>query len=879
MSDSNSQGSFSTVEVAVPGQRTIRIRGARTHNLKNLSTDIPCGKLIVVTGVSGSGKSSLAFDTIFAESQRRYLECVSVKTRGLLHQLPRADVDEITGLAPAISVDQRSSTVPQRSTLAVTTEIYDFLRLLYARAGTAHCTQCNREVQRQSVDQIVSRTLRLPDRTKLMVLSPMVRAKKGGHQEALDRIVRSGFVRARIDGAIVDIAEAPALNPAKSHQIEAIVDRIVMKEGIATRLRESIELACRESEGTCLISYEQDGAWTEKLYSTRYCCPDCDLNFLTPEPGSFSFHSPRGACPECHGMGVEGTAVEGETVTFRTIPCRACEGTRLLPFSRKMTFLGMTLPDFCRLSVHAAQQRAATWLQQMHEPGLLTQEAKLVAERTIPDVHSRLQCLNDVGVGYLTLNRPTRSLSGGEYQRARLAACLSSRLFGAHFVLDEPTAGLHPRDTHRLLQALRQLRDSGGTVIVVEHDPDVIQAADWLLDLGPAAGADGGELLFSGTPEDCCRQSDSPTGRFLRSLQERKHHSAEASDASEALCEPAELILKIVGARCHNLKNISAEIPLNRLVAVTGVSGSGKSSLIRGTLVPYLHAVLTAGRDPLTAAADTDCDRIEGITHIHRLVSLDQTPAGRSARSCLVTLTPIWDDIRKLFAKTREARAKGFKSQAFSFNSGSGRCAECQGTGTRNVRMAFLPNATITCPVCHGTRFSQTIRSILFREKSVADILRMRVDEARDFFQEFQRLREILQTFCQVGLGYLPLGQPTSTFSGGESQRARLAAELSIPSQEHTLYVLDEPTSGLHASDVRMLTSHLQQLVKLGHSVVVIEHNEEVIRACDWVLNIGPDAADRGGEILFCGPPTRRPDLQTSPGPDKDSSRKKRKPS
>lgn len=876
MADSISQGSFSTAEVPNTQARTLRIRGARTHNLRNISADIPCGKLIVVTGVSGSGKSSLAFDTIFAESQRRYLECISVKTRGLLHQLPRADVDEITGLAPAISVDQRVSSVPQRSTLAVTTEIYDFLRVLYARGGTAHCTQCGREVQRQSVDQIVSRTLRLPERTKLMVLSPMVRGRKGANREVLDRIVRSGFVRARIDGTIVDLADVPALDPAKTHQIEAIVDRIVMKAEIATRLRESIELACRESDGTCLISFEQDGAWTEKLYSTRYCCPECDLNFLTPEPGSFSFHSPRGACAECHGMGVEGTAVEGETVTFRAIPCRACDGTRLLPFSRKMTFLGMTLPDFCRLSVHSAQQRAALWLQQLQQPGLLTQEAKLVAERTLPDIQSRLQCLNDVGVGYLNLNRPTRSLSGGEYQRARLAACLSSRLFGAHFILDEPTAGLHPRDTHRLLEALRQLRDSGGTVIVVEHDPDVIQAADWLLDLGPGAGADGGELLFSGTPDDCCRHSDSPTGQFLRRLQERRQSSVETS---VAICEPAERVLKIVGARCHNLKNISAEIPLNRLVAVTGVSGSGKSSLIQGTLVPYLNAVLTSGRDSLVAAADTECDCIEGVTHIQRMVSLDQTPAGRSSRSCLATLTPIWDDIRKLFAKTREARAKGFKSQAFSFNSGSGRCAECQGTGTRNVRMALLPNATIPCPVCHGSRFSQTIRSILFREKSVADILQMRVDEARDFFQEFQRLRDILQTFCQVGLGYLPLGQPTSTFSGGESQRARLAAELSIPAREHTIYILDEPTSGLHACDVQMLTSHLQQLVKLGHSVVVIEHNEEVIRMSDWVLNIGPDAADRGGELLFCGPPNRRPDLQTSPIAAKATSRRTRKSS
>lgn len=857
MSDSISTAAPSHSDDVRSHERYIRIRGARTHNLREVSTEIPWGKLIVVTGVSGSGKSSLAFDTLFAESQRRYLECVSVKTRGLLHQLPRADVDEITGLAPAISVDQRVHSVPQRSTLAVTTEIYDFLRLLYARGGMAHCPQCARPVERQSVDQIVNRTLQFAERTRLMILSPMVRSGKGAHREILERIVRLGFVRARIDGVLVDLANLPTLNPAVAHQIEAIVDRIVIKEGIAGRLRESIELACRESDGTCVISAEQNGQWEDRLFSTRFCCPTCDLSFPTPDPGTFSFHSPRGACRACQGMGIEGAAIEGEVTTFRRIPCQTCQGDRLQEFPRRVKFLNLTLPDFCRLSVHAALKVTTEWLHKLTQPDLLTQESRLVAERTLPDIHSRLKCLDDVGVGYLTLDRPTRTLSGGEFQRARLAACLSSRLFGAHFVLDEPTAGLHPRDTHRLLAALKQLRDDGGTVIVVEHDPQVMQAADWLLDLGPGAGADGGQLLFAGTPEDCRRKSDSPTGRFLRALDERQQ--VVSPEVQNAEPKPAEHVLKIIGARCHNLKNLTVEVPLNRLTGITGVSGSGKSSLVHGTLVPWLQAVLQHGRSPDVVAADTECEGIEGTEFIRRLVALDQTPAGRSSRSCLATLTPVWDEIRRLFAKTRDARARGLKSQSFSFNSGSGRCATCLGTGLRNIRMALLPHATVPCASCQGTRFSRMIRSIQFRQKSVADVLQMRVDEACSFFGEFQRLREILQTFCDVGLGYLPLGQPSTTFSGGESQRARMAAELAIPSTEHTLYVLDEPTSGLHASDIRMLTNHLRKLVGLGHSVLVIEHNEEVIRHCDWIINLGPDAAAGGGEITFIGPPWQRP--------------------
>lgn len=843
-------------------QPMIRIRGARTHNLRDIDVDLPTGNLIVMTGVSGSGKSSLAFDTLFAEGQRRYLESISVQTRTILRQLPRADVDDITGLAPTISVDQRVSSIPARSTLAVTAEIQDFLRLLYARGGTAHCTGCRRPVQRQSVDQILQRTLLLPERTRLMILSPMVRGRRGGHREVLERVVRNGFVRARIDGDVVDIAETTSLDPKKSHTIEAIVDRIVLKDGIAPRLRESIELACRESDGTCIISHEADGQWIEKLYSTHFSCPDCDLSFATPEPRSFSFNSPWGACPECTGLGVQGAVdLDQEIITFHHQPCPACQGSRLQPFPSAVTFLSMTFHRFSQQSVADALKTVDDWLAHVvtasDSAGVspskdgsvsapISQEARLVAERTLPDIRARLKCLDDVGIGYLTLDRPTRTLSGGEFQRARLAAALSSQLHGVCIVLDEPTSGLHPRDTQRLLRTLHQLRDAGSTVIVVEHDGDIIRAADWLIDLGPGAGADGGRLLFTGTPAEAKRHAQSPTGAYLRG-------ELPTIESSPASLTANSRRLTICNAHLNNLKNITVDLPLDCLVCVTGVSGSGKSSLITETLLPIVTAGVIQQRDVATAAADARCDGVDGIEQIQRVVSLDQSPLGRSSRSCIATLSNIWNDVRRLFTKTREARARGFSSQHFSFNSGEGRCSDCRGTGTRSVRMSFLPDAVVPCPTCHGSRFSASVRSVYYRDRSVADVLNMRVDEAAEFFREHQQLHRVLDTFRKIGLGYLTLGQPATTFSGGEAQRAKLASELAAPSSLHTLYLLDEPTSGLHPADVACLMSHLRQLVNSGHSVIVIEHNPEVIRSCDWILDVGPDSASLGGEIVFAG--------------------------
>jgi len=510
------------------------------------------------------------------------------------------------------------------------------------------------------------------------------------------------------------------------------------------------------------------------------------------------------------------------------------------------------LPEFARQSVDTALLMVTAWLAGPRQEQL-TQEAVLVADRTLPDIRARLKCLSDVGIGYLNLDRPTRTLSGGEFQRARLAASLSSQLYGAHFILDEPTAGLHPRDTERLLKALFALRDAGGTVIVVEHDGAIMRAADWLVDLGPGAGADGGRLLFSGTPADAQRLAQSPTGDYLRQTAAAPEFNAPLRPNATRIEDSSKLTIR--KARLHNLQNVTVDIPLHELVCVTGVSGSGKSSLIFGTLLPVITASVLQTRNIETAAADSQCDGIEGMPQVRRVLSLDQSPLGRSSRSCIATLCGLWEEVRRLFTKTRDARAKGMKSQHFSFNSGEGRCPECRGTGTRNVRMNFLPDAVVPCPLCHGRRFSKAVSAIHFRGKSVADILQMRVDEASEFFAEFSRLHGILNTFQSVGLGYLTLGQPATTFSGGEAQRAKLASELAAPSTDHTLYVLDEPTSGLHPADVSRLMSHLRRLVEVGHSVIVIEHQLDVIRSADWLIDIGPDSAAKGGEVVYSGPP------------------------
>lgn len=843
-------------ETAVSAAGMLRIRGARTHNLRSVDVDLPCGLLTVITGVSGSGKSSLAFDTLFAESQRRYLECLSEGARVFLRQLPRPDVDEISGLAPAVCIDQRSASVPARSTVAVTTEVHNFLRVLYARGGTPHCPKCGEAVQSQAPETIVARVLQLPERTRLLVLSPLVRAAHGGHKDVLERIVRHGFVRARIDGETVEVDGEILLAADTEHTIEAVVDRLVIRDGVAARLRESIDLACRESDGTCIVCHEQDGRWQDTMFSNRNSCAACDLDFPTPEPRLLSFGSARGACPDCRGLGIRGAA-EGtggaETIVFRTIPCATCEGTRLQPFPASIQFLGVTLPEFCKLSVAGAEEQVRGWIREVSAGGSLTQEARLVAERVLPDLLARLQCLLDTGVGYLTLDRSSRTLSGGEYQRARLASCLALKLHGAHYILDEPTAGLHPRDTQQLLQLLLRLRDTGATVIVVEHDPLIVGGADWLIDLGPGAGRDGGQLLYAGPVADYPPDLQTPTGELLRQM------SAPAAAAVMPAAAEIQGEIRLTGARMHNLQSVDAAFPLGRMTAVTGVSGSGKSSLVTSTLVPLLRAMLQYERTPEVALADVDCGAISGHETVGRIVSLDQGSAGRSSRSCLATLTPIWKEVRRLLTRTREARVRGLKAGYFSFNSGSGRCRECRGSGQQQIRMALLPQAIVPCPACRGQRFSEEALAIRFRGRNVSELLQLRVDEACEFFSSFADLAGILETFREIGLGYLSLGQPSSTFSGGELQRVRIAGELAVPAEVHTLYVLDEPTNGLHIADIDRLSRHLRRLVEAGHTVVVVEHSMEFIRSCDWVLDLGPEAASAGGQLMFSGTPA---DLQ-----------------
>ncbi|MEZ6130531.1 MAG: hypothetical protein R3C59_17740 [Planctomycetaceae bacterium] len=841
----------------------IRIRGARTHNLQNVDVDLPLGKLIVITGVSGSGKSSLAFDTLFAEGQRRYLESVSVHTRSLLKQLPRPDVDEVSGLPPTVSVDQRVTTAPARSTLAVTTEIYDYLRLLYARAGIAHCTGCGRPVESQSVDQIVTRVLQQPERSKLMVLSPMVRGRKGAHQDVFERIGRNGFVRVRVNGDLLDISDVPDLSPSKVHHIDAVIDRIILKAGIEQRLRESVELAVRESDGTCIVCEQIGTEWRDTLFSTKFSCAECDLSFPTPEPRTFSFNSAWGACPDCEGFGVTGVVDDSDDITvFRKAPCPTCQGSRLQPFARGITFHEHSIADFTALTIDAALELVQSWNSAAPSiDGHSSGHAALVAERTLPDIQQRLQCLRQVGVGYLTLDRATRTLSGGEFQRARLAACLGTGLHGACFVLDEPTSGLHPRDTQRLLNTLRQIRDAGATVVVVEHDGEVMRAADCLIDLGPGAGTEGGRLLFCGSPADSPASGNSPTAAYLRGDLKVSDSVTAAAKALVRSTRPGQLFpdevtaprLCIRNATRNNLQNVTVEIPLQKLVCVTGVSGSGKSSLIMDTLLPVAVAHCTRNARVDMAAADAECEGIDGLQHISKVIAVDNSPLGRNRRSCIATYSKLWNAIRQIFAKTKEARARGFDGRRFSFNSGDGRCPACKGTGVKDVTMAFLPDVTVPCPNCNGRRFNRATLGVRFAGKNVADVLAMRVDEAVEFFTELTSLRTMLETFHNVGLGYLTLGQPASTFSGGEAQRVKLATELASGRMVSTLFILDEPTSGLHPADVRHLIELLRSLVTAGQSVVVVEHNVDVMHASEWIIDIGPESGAAGGTVVAAG--------------------------
>jgi excinuclease ABC subunit A len=920
----------------------IRVRGAREHNLHNLSLDLPRDRLTVLTGPSGSGKSSLAFDTLFAEGRRRYLETLRADTRALFEQLQRPDVDLVDGLPPTLSVSQHPGPPRPRSTLATMTEVHDHLRLLWARLGTPHCYQCGTPIRRHAVDEIVREALAGEPGRKVLVLAPLVRDAKGEHKEVFQHIRQAGFLRARVDGLLTEVRENPRLSPRQKHTIELVVDRLVLRPGMEDRLRESIETAVQHGGGLVVLAELVDGDWQDRPYSTRYACPHCQITYSELEPRHFSFNNPYGACPTCDGLGrvweidpalvipdrawpikkvlarlrelagdyadlptldkhtlaamaaafphpagakwalttplerwpadavdalLHGTtrteppfpglipalrrcltqtdeeadaSAEGLEALAGYVPCPECGGARLNREARSVRFAGQALHEVTALTVDEALAFFAGLADAPgHPPAGPRQRIQTVL---VTEILHRLRFLSEVGLGYLTLDRPVPTLSGGESQRARLATHLGAGLLGVCYILDEPTVGLHPRDTDRLLAALRGLQGRGNTVLVVEHDAEVIRQADYLVDMGPGAGKDGGRIVAQGSVAEVMANPASVTAPYLGRLRR--------SSATPQAAQVPRSAITIHGARHHNLKNIDVSFPLGCFIAVTGVSGSGKSSLARDILC---HAARR--RLGLTAPPPGAHDRIDGLGQIDKVIEVSQAPLGRSSRSSAATYTGIWDEVRRIFANTREAKARGYTASRFSFNVRGGRCEECQGQGVRKVALHLLPDLTVPCPVCGGKRFQRATMEIRYRGQSVADVLAMSVATAREFFANFPNLVRPLQALADVGLGYLTLGQPSNALSGGEAQRVKLAAELARTSTGRTLFLLDEPTTGLHFKDVNNLLAVLRRLVDAGNTLVVIEHNLEVIAAADWVIDLGPEGGEAGGRLLVAGPP------------------------
>ena len=918
----------------------IRIRGARTHNLQNVSLDIPRDRLVVITGLSGSGKSSLAFDTIYAEGQRKYVESLSAYARQFLEQLSKPDVDQIAGLPPTIAISQAGGSTNPRSTVATTTEIHDYLRLLYARVGTPHCPQCGRSIEHRTTAQIVDSVLTLPEGTRAMVLAPVVRGEKGEHKEVLARVLREGFVRVRIDGEAHEIKTAPSPAKTKKHDIEAVVDRIILKPDLRGRLTESIETSLRLGEGMVIVAHQPPDAavkghgdkWQDMVFSEHFGCTRCGVSLPELEPRLFSFNSPHGACKTCDGLGnvlefdpelivpdgkrsLEEGAIDawrrggkrmaaayaktlrefcamfevspvtpwdslperirrilmwgttdadtketGHTFEgaipnldrrFKTTdsefvkqrlhaflserPCTACGGARLRPESLAVKVGGASIADVGRMSVAAA---AAFF------DGLtFNAESEVVAGPILKEVRQRLKFMLDVGIGYLTLDRAAATLSGGEGQRIRLATQIGSGLVGVCYVLDEPTIGLHQRDNAQLLDSLRRLQGLGNTVLMVEHDEDAIRAADWVVDIGPRAGAMGGRVLVNGPLAELMASQESITAQYLRgeAAIERTGRRRRGTKGK---------VLEVFGAAENNLKGIDVTIPLGVFCCVTGVSGSGKSTLVNQVLLRALKRRLHGGVE-----RPGKHERIVGTGRIDKIIEIDQSPIGRTPRSNPATYTGVFDLIRDTFAKTREAKIRGYDGGRFSFNVKGGRCEACQGQGVKRIEMHFLPDIFVECAECMGTRYSRETLEVRYRGKSIADVLAMRVDEAIGFFDNFSNIRQLLQALSDVGLGYITLGQSSATLSGGEAQRVKLAAELGKSAMGHTLYVLDEPTTGLHFADIHNLLNVLNRLCDLGHTILVIEHNLDVIKQCDWVIDLGPEGGDAGGHIVAEGPP------------------------
>lgn len=924
----------------------IVIKGAKQHNLKNIDVSIPRGKLVVVTGLSGSGKSSLAFDTLYAEGQRRYVESLSSYARQFLDQMRKPDVERIDGLSPAIAIEQRSSGGSPRSTVATTTEIYDYLRLLYANAGRPHCPKCGKPVRGQTPTAICAKLAELPPGLKLMLLAPYVTGRKGEHKDVLEKIDKDGFVRARVDGIIVSLDdEAPKLAKTKNHTIEAVVDRLVTGAMDSVRLSDSVETALKCGDGNMILLTQNGDEWTEEKISEHLACADCGISFGELAPRNFSFNSPYGACKACNGLGSKlvldpdllipddslslkksaipawrrgprrliiyynhlircmaehlnfpdlqktpirempdevrrqllyGTGdeivkfdfwmrgkmrkmekpfegiipnlerryveTESEAVRerlrkmMRPKTCEACGGARLLPESLAVTIGGIGIHQFNALTVYEADDFMAAL------PEKLSEEERQIAGDVVREIRGRLGFLRDVGLGYLSLDRGSGTLSGGEAQRIRLATQIGSGLTGVLYILDEPSIGLHQRDNEKLLDTLERLRDAGNTVIVVEHDLDTIRRADYVLDLGPLAGKHGGEIVAAGTAAEIAKSKNSLTGDYLNGRKEIPIPTSRFKGVGGKI--------KIMGARHNNLKNIDVEFPLGTLCCVTGVSGSGKSSLINDTLRVALNRHFGIGTE-----VPGEHDSIEGLKDIGKAIVIDQSPIGRTPRSNPATYTDAFGIIRDLFAKLPESKTRGYKPGRFSFNVKGGRCEECKGDGVKKIEMQFLPDVFVTCSVCGGKRFNDETRSIKFKGRDISDVLEMTVNEACDFFSAIPRLHRKLTTLADVGLGYIHLGQPATTLSGGEAQRVKLAAELAKIPRGHTIYILDEPTTGLHIHDVNKLMDVLFMLRDKGNTVIVVEHNLDLIKAADHIIDLGPEGGDAGGHLVASGTP------------------------
>ncbi len=916
----------------------IEVRGAREHNLKNIDVTIPRDKLVVLTGLSGSGKSSLAFDTIYAEGQRRYVESLSSYARMFLGQMEKPDVDKIDGLSPAISIDQKTTSKNPRSTVGTVTEIYDYLRLLYARIGIPHCPICGREIKQQTIDQIVDQVLALPEKTRLQVLAPVVRGRKGEHVKEFDAARRGGFVRVRVDGLLYDLSETIRLNKNQKHNIEIVVDRLVVREDIRSRLADSIEVASGLTGGIVIVNVI-DGE--DITFSQNYACPEHGVSVDELTPRMFSFNNPFGACKKCTGLGVfmridpaliipdkklsirkgglkaSGWAMEGSTIAtmymqglsehykfsldmpigelpeeivdvllygtngekikltrmgeygkgssymaafegvinnlerryketssnwikaeietyMSAVPCDKCHGKRLSPESLAVTVGGVNIADFCDKSVTEALEFV--------EALELTEREKLIAAPIVKEIKSRLGFLQSVGLEYLTLSRSSGTLSGGESQRIRLATQIGSSLMGVLYILDEPSIGLHQRDNSKLLGTLKRLRDLGNTVIVVEHDEETMREADHIVDIGPGAGVHGGEVIYSGPVKGIMKCKESVTGQYLSG--KKKVEIPESRRPGNGK------FLEIVGASQNNLRDVDVKLPLGELVCITGVSGSGKSSLINEILYKKLAAELN--RAHTFAGSHRE---IRGLEHLDKVIQIDQSPIGRTPRSNPATYTGLFNDIRDLYASTQEAKMRGFGPGRFSFNVKGGRCEACQGDGIIRIEMHFLPDVYVPCEVCKGHRYNRETLEVKYKGKSIYDVLEMTVEEGVDFFRDLPKLNRKLQTLFDVGLGYVKIGQPATTLSGGEAQRVKLATELSRRPTGKTIYILDEPTTGLHIADVHKLIEVLQQLVDKGNSVVVIEHNLDLIKTADHIIDLGPEGGNRGGTIVAQGTP------------------------